>query len=114
MAVLRDHAVADDLRALRQVVGQNDQHGLTDRAGGDVARLAGRIDDTDHGRCYALVEVQLHHLGRLGQHAAIGRLRGDQRRMSPCGAYDAKGRQQRGETGQHARHRDRFTVLSSA
>src|SRR6185437_480158 len=48
MAVLRDHAIADDLRSLRQVVGQNDQHGLPDRARGDVARLAGGIDDTDH------------------------------------------------------------------
>ena len=65
MAVLRDHAVADDLRALRQVVGQNDQHGLADRARGDVARLAGGIDDADHGRRDALVEVQLHHLRRL-------------------------------------------------
>ena len=114
MTVLRDHAVADDLRALRQVVGQNDQHGLADRARGDVARLAGGIDDADHGRRDALVEVQLHHLRRLGQHAAIGRLRRDQRRMSPCGARDAKSRQQRGKAGKHARHRDRFTVLSSA
>src|SRR6185312_11885929 len=105
MTVLRDHAVADDLRALRQVVGQYDQHGLADRARRDVARLAGGVDDTDHGRRDALVEVQLHHLRRLGQHAAIGRLRGDQGRMSPCGARDAKRRQQRGKAGKHARHR---------
>ncbi len=114
MTVLRDHAVADDLRALRQVVGQNDQHGLADRAGGDVARLAGGIDDADHGRRDAFVEVQLHHLGRLRQHAAIRRLRRDQRRVGPGGARDAKRRQQRGKAGQHARHRKRFTALSSA
>ena len=105
MAVLRDHAVADDLRALRQVVGQNDQHGLADRTRRDVACLAGGVDDADHGRRDTLVEVQLHHLRRLGQHAAIGRLRRDQRRMSPCGARDAKSRQQRGKAGKHARHR---------
>ena len=39
MTILRDHAIADDLRAYRQVVGQNDQHGLADRTRGDVARL---------------------------------------------------------------------------
>ena len=114
MAVLRDHAVADDLRALRQVVGQNDQHGLADRARGDVARLAAGIDDADHGRRDALVEVQLHHLRRQRQHAAIGRLRRNQRRMGPRGARNAQSRQQRGKASEHARHRDGFTALRSA
>ena len=114
MPVLRDHAVADDLRALRQVVGQNDQHGLADRAGGDVARFAGGIDDADHGRRDALVEVQLHHLRRLREHAAIGRFRRDKRRMGPRGAGNAKRRQQRGKACEHARHRACFTVLRSA
>jgi hypothetical protein len=114
MTVLRDHAVADDLRALRQVVRQNDQHGLADRARGDVTRFAGGIDDTDHGRRDALVEVQLHHLRRLRQHAAIGRLGRKKRRMGPRGAGNAQRRQQRGKTYKHARHQDGFTVLRSA
>ena len=114
MTVLRDHAIADDLRSYRQVVRQNDQHGLADRTGCDIARLAAGIDDADHGRRHALVEVQLHHLRRQREHAAIGRLRRNQRRMGPRGARNAKSRQQRGKAGEHARHRDCFTALSSA
>ena len=43
MTILRDHSVTDNLRSLRQVVGQNDQHRLADRTGGDVARPTGDI-----------------------------------------------------------------------
>ena len=106
MAVLGDHAIADDLGALRQVLGQDHQNRLPDSTGSDFARFARGIDQAHDGRRHAFVEVQLHHLRRQREHAAVSRFRGNERRMGPRRARQAERRQQRGNTGERSRHPD--------
>ncbi|MBA7716794.1 hypothetical protein ES703_125872 [subsurface metagenome] len=79
MAVLGDDAVADELRALRQVVGKGNQERLIDGPSDYLARLAFGIDQADRCGRHGFVEAQLHHLRRLREHGVIAGIGRNQR-----------------------------------
>ena len=114
MPVLRNHAVAYDLRALRQVLRQRDHDGLVDGADRDLARLAVGVDQADDGGRHGLVETQRHRLRRLRQQAAIGRLGRDQRGVRKRRRRKTQRHKPRRQSREQAPHRRASKVLASA
>ncbi|MGY2846455.1 putative membrane protein YccC [Bradyrhizobium sp. USDA 4510] len=78
MAILRHHAIADHLRALRQARRQRHHHRLVDGADRDVARLARGVEQADRRRRHRFVEAEHHRPGCFSHHAAVGRFGADQ------------------------------------
>ena len=87
VAILRDHAVADDLCALGQISRQRDVDRLVLRFDRRIGpQLARGIDQIDRAGGDAFIEPQLNRLRRLRQHRAVTRLgeseRGVRRRLA--------------------------------
>ena len=110
VAIGRDHAPAQHMRAAAQVLRQVDCDLCVLRNyGAKRDRLAVGADEADHERRHRLVERQGHCRGRTRQHGSVGGLRLEQRSMRPGLRRLRECRQQRDDKREAAHGRGRVT-----
>ena len=96
MTVLGDHAVADDLRAVRQISRKGDADRIAFGIDGRIApQSAGGVDQIDRAGRHAFIEMQLDLLRRFRNDRSVARFGGSERGMRRCISHRTDHQQQR-------------------